>query len=114
MTCEELTQLIPDLVDGTLSPDLLAEAEIALAQCPQCQRELLIAQQVRAFLTQLQAENAQLRVPAGFEARLLARVRKQEHYIEVLDLSSRSFGFWLLELINLFGGLINPVSVKRA
>ena len=33
MNCEELAQLIPDLVDGTVPASLLAEAEAALPQC---------------------------------------------------------------------------------
>ncbi len=77
MNCEELAQLIPDLVDGTLSPDVLAEAEAALPQCPECERELTMARQIRAFLLRMQAENVNLRVPVGFEARLLARLQAQ-------------------------------------
>ncbi len=47
MNCEELAQLIPDMVDGTLSADVLAEARATLPQCPDCQREFEIASQVR-------------------------------------------------------------------
>ena len=110
MNCEELAQLIPDLVDGTVPAPLLAEAETALPQCPDCQRELAIARQVRAFLLELQAEHADLCIPAGFEARLLAQVRVQHSGLELLDLSSRTFGMWLVELINLIGGLLDPGS----
>ncbi len=107
MTRDELLQLLPDLVDGVeLAPPLLAEVEAALIQYPDCQQELEIARQVRAFLVQLQAENAQLRLPANFEARLLARVRRQEGYLELFDLSSKAFVQWLLELISLLGGLL--------
>jgi anti-sigma factor RsiW len=108
MNYEELAQLIPDMVDGTLSADVLAEARATLPQCPDCQREFEIASQVRAFLIQLQAEHADLRVPAGFEARLIARVRAQSNGVELLDLSSKIFGVWLVELINLIGGLLVP------
>ena len=110
MNCEELAQLIPDLVDGTVPASLLAEAEAALPQCPDCQRELAIARQVRAFLLELQTEHADLRIPAGFEARLLAQIRAQHSGVELLDLSSRAFGMWLVELINLIGGLLDPGS----
>ncbi len=106
MNCEELAQLIPDMVDGTLSADVLAEARATFPQCPDCQREFEIASQVRAFLIQLQAEHADLRVPAEFEARLIARVRAQSNGVELLDLSSKIFGAWLVELINLIGGLL--------
>ena len=110
MNCEELAQLIPDLVDGTVPASLLAEAEATLPQCPDCQRELAIARQVRAFLLELQAEHADLRIPAGFEARLLAQVQAQHSGLELLDLSSKAFAMWLVELINLICGLLDPGS----
>lgn len=108
MNCEELAQLIPDMVDGTLSANVLAKAQATLPHCPDCQREFEIASQVRAFLIQLQAQQADLLVPAGFEARLIARVRAQSNGIELLDLSSKIFGAWLVELISLIGGLLVP------
>src|SRR5690242_15910949 len=107
MNCEELTQLLPDLVDGTLPDALRAEAEDALSRCPDCQRELEAAHQIRTLFAALQAENVQLSVPAGFETRLLARVHKQHGALELLDLSSRAFLMWVIELINLIGGLVN-------
>ena len=114
MNCEELAQLLPDLVDGTLSSSVLAEAEAALPQCPECERELAVARQVHAFFLRMQAENAGLRVPVGFEARLLARVQAQHSNLELLDLSSRIFGAWLVELLNLIGGLIDPATQSVA
>lgn len=113
MNCKELQQLIPDLVDGTLSPEVQAEAEATLPQCPDSQRELEIARQIHDFLLQLQAENAQFRVPPGFEARLLERVQRQSGGLDLLDLSSKAFGVWLVELINLIGGLLNAVPVQK-
>ena len=114
MNCEELRQYLPDLVDGSLSPELLTEAQTALADCPDCQREYEIAQRVRAFLIELQAENANVRIPAGFEARLLARVRAQHSGLELLDLSSQTFAAWLVEMLNLIGGLIDPAAAGRS
>jgi len=114
MNCEELAQLIPDLVDGTLSPDVLADAEATLPQCPECEQELAMARQIRAFLVRMQAENTSLRVPVGFEARLLARVQAQHSNLELLDLSSKIFGAWLVELLNLIGGLIDPAAQPSA
>jgi|SRR5450759_1650211 anti-sigma factor RsiW len=108
MDCDELAELLPDLVDGTLAAALRAEAEATLPHCPQCQQELEIARQVRALLFQFQAEHADLRIPVGFEARLLARLRAQHSGRELLDLSSRAFAAWLLEFIELLGGLIDP------
>ncbi len=108
MNCEELAGILPDLVDGTLTEEQRAEAEAALPQCPQCQQELEIALQVRAFMVRLQTEYAQARIPAGFEARLLAQVRAQHSALEFLDLSSTLFAAWLAEFLNLVGGLIDP------
>ena len=117
MNCEELTQLLPDLVDDTLVGDVRAQAEAALLECPDCQRDLEIARQIRTLLVTLQSQQPALRVPAGFEARLLARVRTQQAGLEILDLSSQTFVAWLVELINLVGGLINspsPVGSRTA
>jgi hypothetical protein len=108
MNCKELATLLPDMVDGTLSPEVLADAEASLPNCPDAQRELAVARQIRAFLVQLQAENTEFRVPAGFEARLLERVQRQSGGLDLLDLSSKAFGIWLVELINLVGGLLDP------
>jgi anti-sigma factor RsiW len=110
MNQEEVTQLLPDLVDGTLSDDERAQAEVALQQYPELQRDLEIARQVRTVLATLQANYPEVRVPAGFEARLLARVRQRNASLEVLDLSCTTFTAWLVEFINLLGGLLVPVA----
>jgi Putative zinc-finger len=108
MNCDELANLLPDLVDGTLSDEQRAEAEAALPFCPECQRELVLARQVRAFMVRLQAEYANVHIPAGFETRLLAKVRLQHSGLDLLDLSSVAFVTWLVELLNLLGGLLDP------
>lgn len=113
MNCNELMQLLPDLIDGTLTTEQRAEAEIALLECPDCQQQLEFAQQVHLFLVQMQSENEQFRVPPGFEAKLLARVRQQHGNLDLLDLSSKAFAQWLIELINLIGGLIDPSAGQR-
>jgi anti-sigma factor RsiW len=110
VNCDELTQLLPDLVDGTLTPELQAAVEAALPDCPDCQRDLEIARQVRVLLTTLQSERPELHLPADFELRLLARVRNQQANVDILDLSSLAFGTWLVEFINMLGGLIAPAS----
>lgn len=114
MNCEELAQLLPDLVDGSLSPAQQAEAEAALPGCPDCQRELEMVRQVRTLLVALQAEYADIRVPAGFETRLLAHIRARHTGLEFFDLSSRAFVEWLVELLNLIGSLLDPRPVPRA
>ncbi len=112
MDCEELSGLIPDIVDGTLPDKLQAEVAAALPRCPDCQREIELTRQVRAMLQAIQVENAQLRIPVGFEARLLARIQRQHAGLELLDLSSKAFAQWLIELLNLVGGLIGPVEAS--
>ncbi len=114
MNQEELVQLLPDLVDGTVTDVLRVEAEAALQLYPEVQRDLEIARQIRTMLATLQADYPELRVPAGFEAKLLARVRKQSAGLDVLDLSCTTFTAWLVEFINLIGGLLVPVPAARS
>jgi anti-sigma factor RsiW len=113
MNCEDLAQLLPELVDGALSPALQAEAEAALPACPDCQRELEMARQIRTLLLSLQAEYADIRIPEQFEARLLARVRTQHTGMELLDLSSKAFAQWVVELLNLIGFLLDRRPLPR-
>jgi anti-sigma factor RsiW len=111
MSADELQKLVPELVDGTLSPQQRQEAENALAAHPTIQREYEIAMRVREFVTGLQTDPAYRAVlPPDFEQKLLLRVRQQNGNLELLDLSSRFFGFWLIEFINLIGGLLNPTA----
>ncbi len=110
MNQEEITLLIPDLVDGTLSDDERSQAEAALQQYPELQRDLEIARQVRTVLATLQANYPEMRVSAGFEARLVARVRERSAGLEILDLSCTAFAEWLIEFINLLSGLFVPVA----
>ncbi|MBX5450686.1 anti-sigma factor family protein [Thermogemmatispora sp.] len=110
MNCEELSQLLPDLVEGTLPPALQAEAEAALPLCPECQRELELARQVRTLLSTLQAEYVGLHLPADFERRLLARIHAEQSSLELLDLSSQTLLQWLIDLINLIGALLDPAT----
>lgn len=114
MNLEELTQLLPDLVDGTLPDDIRIEAEAALQRYPEAQRDLEIARQIRIVLATLQEDYPELLVPAGFEARLLARVRQSSAGLDVLDLSCTTFTAWLVEFINLLGGLIVPNPASRS
>lgn len=107
MTCDQLAELLPELLDDTLAPDLKAEAEAALTNCPGCQKELEAARNIRTFLARLQSGNAELRPSKDFETRLFSRLRRQTHGLTLVDLTSRSFGLWLVELINIVGHLLN-------
>jgi hypothetical protein len=112
MTCIELAALIPELVDGTLSPELQEETQEALSNCPDCRQELEIALQVRTFLFDLQAANRRFNPSPGLEARLLSQIRRQSSHLDLVDLSSKSFGLWLVDLLNLIGGLIDPQAAR--
>ncbi len=118
MNCEEVAQLLPDLVDGTLAQELRAEVEATLPQCPECQQQLEITRQIRTLFVSLQADDPRLSIPRGFEARLMTRIHQQKNGLELLDLSSKALGEWLVEVINLIGGLLdafgaNPPSIRE-
>jgi hypothetical protein len=113
MNCEELSRLIPDIVDDLLPEELRAEVDEAIANCPQCRQEIEMTRQVRTVLTTIQTNYPQMIVPAGFERNLLARIQQRQHGLELLDLSSKAFGEWLVEWINLIGGLINMLGVQQ-
>ncbi len=110
MSQEELALLLPDLVDGTVTDDQRIEAEAALQLYPELQRDLEISRQIRTMLATIQSDYPELRVPPGFEAKLLARVRQRSAGLDVLDLSCTTFTAWLVEFINLIGGLLVPFS----
>ena len=114
MTCEELAQLLPDLLEGGLAEPLLTEAQTALARCPDCQKELEAARQIRELLSQFQSRSGQFTVSAGFEARLLKRLSRQRHGLALVDLTSKSFGLWLIELVNILGHLISSTTKPSA
>lgn len=106
MNRDELNELLPDLVDGSVSDERRTEAEEALAQFPDVRRDLEIARQIRTLLVSLQSENPELRLPANFEMRLLARIRQENSKFDVLDLSCTTFAAWVIEFINLLSGVL--------
>jgi hypothetical protein len=112
MNCTELAALIPELVDGTISPELQEEAQLALANCPDSQHELDIARQVRAFLLEMQAANSRFTPSPAFETFLMTQIRRQSSTLDLVDLSSKTFGLWLVDLLNLVGGLIDPRAAR--
>lgn len=113
MNCEELSHLIPDIVDGLLPEEMRAEVDEALASCPECQQEIEMTRQVRTVLTTIQANYPQMIVPSGFERNLLSRIQQRQQGLELLDLSSKAFGEWLVEWINLIGGLISMFGIQQ-
>ena len=114
MNCEELRLLIPDIVDDLLPAELRPEVDEALAHCPECQQEIEMTQQVRTVLTTLQVNYPQMTVPSGFERSLLARLQQRQQGLELFDLTSKAFVEWLIEWINLVGGLISMLGVQSS
>src|SRR5690349_18553850 len=95
---------LTDLVDGTLSGP---EWDAWLVAHPDAAAEVAIARRVRALMVELRA--AEIAVPAGFEARLMARVRDDTTLLDLLDLGLAGIGRALIELLNaLFGLLPDP------
>ena len=80
---------------------------------PDLAAEVLIARRVSMLLAELQA--APIALPADFEARLLARVRRDTTLIDLLDLGLARGGRVLLELLEaLFGLLPAPATAQPA
>ncbi len=106
MNCEELRVLLPDLVEGHLSPQVEAEARRALGECPECQREFEAARQVRVLFRVLRQRQGTAPLPGGLEERILSRLHQERCGLELLDLSSLAFGIWLRELLHMLGTLL--------
>ena len=94
MAAENIDANLADLADGSLAGP---EWDAWLANNPQSAAELAIAQRVRALLLQMGA--ADIAIPAGFEERLMARIRADRTLLELIDLG-------LIELINLLLSLL--------
>jgi hypothetical protein len=92
---------LTDLVDEVLAGP---EWEAWLAAHPDAAAEVAVARQVRAWMAELQA--AAIPVPAGFEARVLARVRADATLLDLVDLGLAGVGRALLEILALFFSLL--------
>jgi hypothetical protein len=92
---------LADLADGTLAGP---EWEAWLAAHPAAAAEVEIARRVRRLLAQMSA--ADIPVPAGFEARLIARIREDRTLLDLLDLGVSGMGRALLDLLNLLLSLL--------
>ena len=92
---------LADLADGTLAGP---EWDAWLAANPDAAAEVAIARRVRALMVELRA--AAIVVPAGFEARLMERVREDTTLLDLLDLGLMGLGRALLELLDAFFGML--------
>jgi hypothetical protein len=94
-----------DLADGALAGP---EWDALLAANPELAAEVALARNVRAMLRQLSAEGAA--VPAGFERRLLARVREDAALRDLLNLSLSGVGHVLRDLLQ---ALLGPAAAPQ-
>ena len=101
MAPDDQTYDLTGLVDGALSGP---EVDAWLAAHPDAAAEVALARQVRALVAELRARPVQ--VPAGFEARVLARARQDTSFRYLLDLALSGIGRTLLELLLIFFELL--------
>ena len=99
-----------DLADGTLSGP---EWDAWLAAHPEAAAEVALAQRVRALVSQLNTD--EIRVPAGFEQRLLARARDDVALRDLLNLGLGGIGYVLRDLmLAIFGASSAQPTVANA
>lgn len=93
-----------DLANEDLSGDalrnLLATRISSAEEIEQAAKEVEISRRVRLFMISLQ--QAEIEVPADFEAKLMARVSEDTTLMNLLDIYLSGFGRTLLELITAF------------
>ena len=91
MNCEELTHSFPTSSTARCQwifvsrPKLLSWSVLIASVIWRSHAKFV------GILVTLQSEQPNLRVPTGFEARLLARVRSQQANLDILDLTSQAF-----------------------
>lgn len=109
----ERDAILAELVDGTLSGP---EWDAWLAARPDAAAEYAIARRVRLLMQEL--ELAAIQVPAGFEARVLERVREDRTLLDLIDVMLSGFGRTFIELLSALFGIgtqpIGPVMVQPA
>jgi hypothetical protein len=77
-----------------------AEWQALVASDPELAAEIEIARKVRLLLLVMQ--DAQIAVPAGFEARLMERIRTDRTLVDLIDMWLSGIGRVALELLTLF------------
>ena len=92
---------LADLADGTLAGP---EWDAWLDAHPEAAREVEVARRVRLLLAELRA--ASIAVPAGFEARLMQRVREDQTLFDLLDLGLAGLGQAILEFLDAIFGML--------
>jgi len=101
MASDDTSPNLADLADGTLAGP---EWDAWLAAHPDAAAEVAIARRVRQLMREL--ELASIVVPAGFEARLMARLREDRTLLDLLDLGFSGLGRVLIELLDMLLSLL--------
>lgn len=86
---------LTDLVDGVLAGP---EWDAWLAAHPAAAEEVAIARRVRELIGRMSAQD--VIVPAGFEQRLMARIREDRTLLDLIDLGLLGVGRALVDLLN--------------
>lgn len=96
-TIDQLTTFVEGEIGGP-------EWEAWSAANPELAREVLIARRVRVLVSRMQA--AEMAVPVGFEARLMARIREDATLLDLLELWFNGVGRLLVDLLNVIFDLL--------
>jgi hypothetical protein len=95
----DLTALADGIVSGS-------EWDAWLASHPQAAAEVAIARRVRTLIARLQADDIAL--PADLERRVLARMHTNTALLDMLELSFAGVGRALIEVLEIFFGILPP------
>lgn len=101
---EWLADLAAGELEGAELRSLLSTRIAAAAEVERAAREVEVTRRVRALMMRL--GEAEVDVPLGFEARLMARVIEDETLLGLLEVYLSGFGRALVEFINLLLGLL--------
>jgi hypothetical protein len=99
-----LTDLAGGELTGAELRDLLTTRFQTAEDVDDALRQIEIVRRVRDLMTVL--SQAEIKVPDGFEGRLMARVSQDQTLLEMLELYVTGFGFALIELLNALFSLV--------
>lgn len=100
---------LTDLADGTLSG---AAWDAWLAARPEVAAEVLAMRQARALLAVLAAQ--QVALPPDFEQQVVARIRRDAVFRELLQFGFPQLGRAFLELLTVFFGFLPAPAEQEA
>ena len=95
---EWLVDLAGEEMEGEDLRNLLATRIKSAEDIERAVREVKISRRVRLLMIKLR--EAEIEVPADFEAKLMSRIGKDETLLNLLEIYLNGFGRTLIELIN--------------